>query len=114
MATTEGLMVSGNNQLRGGSAWQMTHPGMQRYLDYPDVASLAAPKPMLVVAGELDALFPLDSVNAAFGKMGKVWGAWKAADKFEAKVWLDGGHVFGQDQQEFAYDWLDRQFGVKR
>lgn len=113
MATTDGLMVPGNNQLRGGSAWQMIHPGMQRYLDYPDVASLAAPKPMLVFAGEKDTLFPLDSVNAAFGKMGKVWGAWKAADKFETKVW-PGGHVFLQEQQEFAYDWLDRQFGVKR
>lgn len=54
MVTTEGLMVSGNNQLRGGSAWMMIHPGLQRFLDYPDVASLAAPKPMLLLAGEQD------------------------------------------------------------
>lgn len=65
MATPEGLTVSGNNQLRGGSAWTMRHPGMQRFLDYPDVASLAAPKPMLMLAGEQDALFPLESVHAA-------------------------------------------------
>lgn len=113
MGTAEGLMVPGNNQLRGGSAWQMTHPGLMRFLDYPDVASLAAPKPMLIYAGEKDTLFPLDSVNAAFGKMGKVWGAWKAADKFESKVWA-GGHVFEVQQQDYAFDWLDRQFGVKR
>ena len=74
MATAEGLMVPGNNQLRGGSAWQMLHPGILHYLDYPDVASLAAPKPMLIYAGEKDTLFPLDSVNAAFGKMSKVFG----------------------------------------
>ena len=114
MATTDGLMVTGNNQLRGGSAWTMIHPGMQRYLDYPDVASLAAPKPMLMFAGEKDTLFPLDSVNAAFGKMGKVWGAWNAADKFETKIWPDGKHVFEQAQQEYAYAWLDKQFGIKR
>lgn len=113
MATTEGLMVSGNNQLRGGSAWMMVHPGLQRFLDYPDVASLAAPKPMLMMAGEQDALFPLSSVRAAYAKMGAVWGAWKAADKFETRVW-PGGHVFEQDQQVFAFDWLDRQWGVKR
>ncbi|MDP5241163.1 dienelactone hydrolase family protein [Uliginosibacterium sp. 31-16] len=113
MATADGLMVPGNNQLRGGSAWQMLHPGLLHYLDYPDVASLAAPKPMLIYAGEKDTLFPLDSVNAAFGKMSKVWGAWKAADKFESKIWA-GGHVFEAPQQDYAYDWLDRQFGIKR
>lgn len=113
MATTEGLMVSGNNQLRGGSAWMMVHPGLQHFLDYPDVASLAAPKPMLLLAGEQDALFPPDAVRAAYTKMGAVWGAWKAADRLETRFW-PGGHVFAQDQQVFAYDWLDRQWGLKR
>jgi dienelactone hydrolase len=113
MATADGLMVPGNNQLRGGSAWQMLHPGLLHYLDYPDVASLAAPKPMLIYAGDKDPLFPLDSVNAAFGKMSKVWGAWKAADKFESKIW-PVGHVFEASEQDYAYNWLDRQFGVKR
>lgn len=112
MATADGLMVSGNNQLRGGSAWQMLHPGILHYLDYPDVASLAAPKPMLIYAGEKDTLFPVDSVKSAFGKMGQVWTAWKAADRFESKFW-PGGHVFEAPQQDYAYDWLDRQFGVK-
>jgi len=69
---------------------------------------------MLIYAGEKDSLFPLDSVNAAFGKMSKVWGAWKAADKFESKIWAGGGHVFEAPQQDYAYDWLDRQFGIKR
>ena len=113
MATTEGLMVSGNNQLRGGSAWMMVHPGLQRFLDYPDVASLAAPKPMLLLAGEQDALFPPDAVRAAYTSMGRVWAAWKAGDRFQTRFW-PGGHVFEQDQQVFAYDWLDRQWGLKR
>ncbi len=113
MATTEGLMVPGNNQLRGGSAWMMAHPGLQRYLDYPDVASLAAPKPLLMFAGEQDALFPLDAVKTAYAKMAAVWRAWDAGGKFETKVW-PSGHVFEQAQQEFAYDWLDRLWRVKR
>ena len=113
MATTEGLMVSGNNQLRGGSAWMMVHPGLQRFLDYPDVASLAAPKPMLLLAGEQDALFPPDAVRAAYTSMGRVWAAWKAGDRFQTRFW-PGGHVFEQDQQVFAFDWLDRLWGVKR
>ncbi|CAN7601501.1 dienelactone hydrolase family protein [Pseudoduganella sp. LjRoot289] len=110
MATTEGLMVPGNNQLRGSSAWNMLHPGLLRQMDFPDVASLAAPKPALFFAGAEDKLFPAASVQAAYGKMAKVWQAWNAADKFEARL-LPGGHVFPQESQDAAYDWLDRQFG---
>lgn len=110
MATAEGLMVTGNNQLRGGSAWHMTHPGLLQYLDYPDVASLAAPNPMLIFAGATDTLFPPASVKDAFEKMRSVWEAWNALDRLETKLW-PGGHVFTADQQDYAYDWLNRQFG---
>jgi len=109
MATTEGLMVPGNNQLRGSSAFNMLHPGLLRQMDFPDVASLAAPKPALFFAGAEDRLFPAASVQAAYGKMAKVWRAWGAQDKFDARL-LPGGHVFPQAEQDAAYDWLDRQF----
>ena len=33
-------------------------PGLLDFLDYPDVASLAMPLPLLVVAGRQDPLFP--------------------------------------------------------
>lgn len=46
-------------------------------------------------------------------KMGAVWGAWRAADKLTTKSW-PGGHVFEHGQQVFAFDWLDRQWGVQR
>lgn len=63
MATVKGLMVLGNNQTKGHSAFTMTHPGLFNDLDYPDVASLACPKPMLFFAGEQDKLFPVPSVK---------------------------------------------------
>jgi dienelactone hydrolase len=110
MATTEGLMVPGSSTLRGGSSYQMMHPGLLRWLDHPDVASLAAPKPALFFAGETDKLFPVASVREAYAKMAKVWKAWGAADKFEAIV-RPGGHEFPREVQDYAYDWLDRQFG---
>jgi hypothetical protein len=110
MATMPGLMVPGNNQLRGQSAFPMLHPWIGRYLDYPDVAGLAAPKPMLVYAGEKDTLFPAESVDAAFDQMRRIWAANGAADRLETRVW-PYGHVFLQDQQEAAFSWLDKQFG---
>jgi len=110
MATADGLMVPGSSTLRGSSSFQMMHPGLLRWLDYPDVASLAAPKPALFFAGATDKLFPAASVRDAYAKMARVWQAWNAADRFEA-IMRPGGHEFPREVQDYAYDWLDRQFG---
>jgi dienelactone hydrolase len=114
MATMQGLMVPGNNQLKGSSAYTMLHPGIAKYLDYPDVAGLAAPKPMLVFAGEKDPLFPVASAQQAFDKMHKIWDANKAGDKLETRVWPGLAHTYVQEMQEASFDWLDKQFGIKR
>jgi dienelactone hydrolase len=108
MATLHGLMAPGNNQLRGQSAYAMLHPGMGRFFDYPDAASIAAPKRMLVVAGEKDPLFPLASVQEAFRTMRGVWRASGAERNFEARTW-PVAHVFTAEQQESAFEWLDRK-----
>ncbi|EKC75842.1 Saccharopine dehydrogenase, partial [human gut metagenome] len=34
-------------------------PGLRQYLDYPHIASLACPKPMLFINGTKDKLFPV-------------------------------------------------------
>lgn len=109
MATAQGLMVPGNNQLKGQSAFAMLHPYVMRYLDYPDVAALAAPKPMLFYAGEQDRLLPVVSTQQAFAKMHAVWSAHGASDKLHTRIWpVD--HVFVKEQQEAAFDWLDAQW----
>lgn len=110
MASLQGLMVPGNNQLKGQSAYAMLHPHLARYLDYPDVAALAAPKPMLLYAGERDGLFPQEAVESAFAKMRQVWAAYGAVDRLETRFW-PLGHQFTAAQQEAAFAWLDRQFG---
>jgi len=111
MATLQGLMVPGNNQLKGQSSFTMLHPFLGRYLDYPDVAALAAPKPALFYAGEQDGLFPAASVRDAFAKMRQVWASQGAGARLETRFWPQG-HVFPVEQQEAAFDWLDRQLKV--
>lgn len=112
MATLPGLMVPGNNQLKGQSAWAMLHPGLARYLDYPDLAALAAPKPLLVYAGAQDPLFPPAAVEPALAKLRRAWAAWGGAERLETRVW-PGGHQFDAAQQDAAFDWLARQFGPR-
>ncbi len=107
MATVRGLMVPGNNQTRGQSAYTMTHPGLFNDFDYPDVASLACPKPMLFYNGERDALFPVPAVKDAYAKMRRVWESQGAADRLVTKLW-PVEHVFNREMQEEAFAWLDR------
>ena len=108
MGTDNGLMVPGNNQTGGQSAFTMTHPGLFNYLDYPDVASIACPKPMLFYNGEQDELFPVPSVREAYAKMRKVWDSRKAGDRLETQLW-DVPHCFNREMQQAAFAWLDQQ-----
>lgn len=110
MGTTDGLMVPGNNQLKGQSAYYMLHPGLVNYMDYPDVASLAAPKPMLFYNGSDDKLFPQESVQSAYQSLHKVWQSQHADNKLETKIWPGKTHEFVQEEQEAVYEWLDKQF----
>jgi dienelactone hydrolase len=109
MATRKGLLVPGSNLTLGQSSFTTTHPDLANYLDYPDVASLACPKPMLFYNGKQDKLFPALSVEEAFSKMHKVWDSQKANDRLVTKLW-DTGHVFNMEMQNEAFEWLDQHF----
>ena len=113
MATVKGLMVPGNNRTGGQSAFTMLHPGLSRYLDYPDVASIACPKPMLFYNGKKDTLFPVASVNDAYAKMQEIWKSQNASDKLETRLW-DVAHVFNVEMQEEAFDWLDKHLKQRK
>jgi len=107
MATVKGLVVPGNSQTLGQSAFTMIHPGLFNYLDYPDVASIACPKPMLFYNGEDDVLFPIASVEEAYAKMRRVWESQGAGIRLETKLWK-AGHIFDLTMQDAAFSWLAR------
>lgn len=106
--TWNGLMQPGNNVLRGQSAFYMLHPGLAGHLDIPDIASIAAPRPMLIYSGGQDKLFPAAAVNDAFAKVHNVWASQNAQDKLETRTWPELGHVFYQEQQDEVFPWLDK------
>jgi hypothetical protein len=45
----------------------MLHPALGGRLDYPDVAGLAAPKPMLFLSGYNDRHYPAEVAEPPFG-----------------------------------------------
>ncbi|MFC8511559.1 dienelactone hydrolase family protein [Streptomyces sp. NPDC057257] len=108
MSGLKQLTVPGNNVLRGQSAYYMLHPGLSRFLDFPDVASIAAPRPMLLFDGGLDPLFPADGVRAAHERLRDVWRSRHAEERLHLKSWPDLGHVFTDRMQDEVLTWLDR------
>lgn len=74
-------------------------PGLRRWLDYPHVASIACPKPMLFINGSQDKLFPLAGVEKAFRIMHEVWQSQDAGDKIETELW-DMPHSCGLRSQQ--------------
>lgn len=107
MASTKELMVPGNNLTRGQSAYPTTHPGLMNYLDTPDLASLACPKPMLFYNEKDDHLFPVSAVEIAYSKLREVWKSQNAEDKLVTKFW-PVKHEFSLAMQDEAFQWLDR------
>ncbi|MCC7374372.1 MAG: dienelactone hydrolase family protein [Verrucomicrobiales bacterium] len=113
MATQKGLMVPGNNQTTGQSAFTMLHPGLASKLDYPDVASIACPKPMMFLCGNRDALFPLPAIRDAFDRMREVWESQGAGGRLHTRLY-DAPHEFNRAMQEDAFHWLDQTMGDDR
>ncbi len=107
MATHNALLYPGSNQSGGQSAYTMIHPGLSHYLDYPDVASIACPKPMMFCCGSHDDLFPVESINEAYAKMRKVWDSQKAGNNLVTKIY-DSPNEFNLLMQSDAFLWLEK------
>ncbi|MBE4736229.1 dienelactone hydrolase family protein [Streptomyces caniscabiei] len=101
------VMVPGNNILRGQSSYYMLHPGLARHLDFPDVASIGAPKPMLFLHGGQDPLFTEEGVRVAHEKLRAVWRSRHAGERLDLRIRPDLGHVFTAPQQDEVVDWFD-------
>lgn len=112
LGDTAALLAEGNNQTRGQSAYTMTFPGLRNALDFPDVASIACPKPMLYFNGTRDPLFPVDGVERAYAKIRGVYDAQGHAARLHTRLW-DAPHEFNAAMQEAAFAWLDTALKAK-
>ncbi|SHK61690.1 Abhydrolase family protein [Xylanibacter ruminicola] len=82
-------------------------PGLRRWLDYPHVASIACPKPMLFINGSQDKLFPVAGVEKAFSTMHDTWKSQGADDKLETEIW-DMPHSCPLKAQQRVLDFFDK------
>jgi dienelactone hydrolase len=78
-------------------------PGVLRWFDFPDLALLVAPRPLVVVMGQEDRLFPLAGVDAAFARARAIYAGLDAADRCRL-ILCQGGHRFYADEAWTAFD----------
>lgn len=80
--------------------------------DYPQVAALIAPRPLLISNTDTDGIFPLDGVYRTFEHVRRIYRLYDAAEKgTSAKVALNitaGGHKDTQELQVHAFRWFDQ------
>ena len=93
--------------LKRHEEWANLIPGIRRYMDYPHIASIACPKPMLFINGKTDHLFPPISVSDAFNTMHSVWDSQNAGTALETEIW-DMGHYCGPEVQQRVLKFLDK------
>jgi len=108
-AVVVGWMASFPTQLQRHIRSTIGHtklvPGLSRYLDYPDVASLAMPSALLVINGSRDGLFNLKGVHASFDKLTACYKKAGIPNKFRGRLY-NTPHEFNLEMQAEAWQWL--------
>ena len=106
MVTTDEQMSFKYSRTENGG-FANCFPGLRRWLDYPHIASMACPKPMLFINGSQDKLFPVAGVEKAFKTMHDTWKSQKADDKLETELW-DMPHSCNKKAQQRVLDFFKK------
>jgi dienelactone hydrolase len=81
--------------------------GLYRYLDFPDLGALIAPRSILVMNGSKDQLFPPEGVKAAFEKIERCFSKAGVPERQQCRLY-DAPHEFNVRMQAEAWEWLER------
>jgi dienelactone hydrolase len=110
-AVVVGWMCSFPAQLKNKIRHTIGHtklvPGLMREMDYPDVASLAMPRALLVINGSRDGLFEPAGVKASFAKLERCYAKAGAPEKLRTRLY-DTPHEFNTEMQAEGWEWLKR------
>jgi dienelactone hydrolase len=82
-------------------------PGILKWGDIPEIVSLIAPRPLLILNGEQDWRFPIQGAKDVVGRAGMLYRRLGAADALELFI-SPAGHEFTDEMRQRAYNWFDR------
>ncbi len=75
--------------------------------DFPTLAALVAPRPLLLSNSDKDRIFPLDGVTRVYWKLRQIYDLYGAADRLGLLV-TEGTHQDTQDLRIPAFHWMNR------
>ncbi len=75
--------------------------------DYPLVAALVAPRPLLISNTDKDRIFPLDGVYDVYTQVRPIYALYGATDKLGLQI-TEGPHKDTQELQVHAFVWMNR------
>ena len=107
--TTTDVQMSVKDKKREYGGFANCIPALRQWLDYPHIASLACPKPMLFINGTRDHLFPIDGSLSAFNIMRDVWRSQNVDSELETELW-DVPHSCGKALQQRVLEFFDKNF----
>lgn len=87
-------------------------PGIYGDFDGPSMTPLIAPRPLLVINGEIDARTPKPGLLEAVAKIKAAYSAAGALDKFEFILQPNTAHKVNSESLRTAVDWLVRWLGT--
>jgi dienelactone hydrolase len=87
--------------------WINYVPGFYNYFDFPDMASIMVPKPLMVQHCSRDDLFPPEGMKESSRKIAEVYRLNNAEDKFQSRF-FDLPHMFSKEMQEVALEWMKK------
>ena len=87
--------------------WMIYIPGLPQFLNFPEIMTLRAPLPSLVLSNTDDPLFSMHEMEKADRIMKEVYAKSNASDKYRASFY-PGGHKFDQSMQVEAFEWFDK------
>ncbi len=95
-----------DNHLRNHT-WMIYVPRQLQYLDLPDVVTLNAPRPLMIINCEQDQLYTMDAMQSAADKIEMIYEKMGAAGKFQTR-WYDVPHLLNIEMQDDAIGWLEK------
>lgn len=86
-------------------SWCCMIPGLPHILDWPDLVGLHAPKPLMVMQGSNDQLFPLQGYQLAAEKLRSIYSKAGMPGNLDVAT-FDLPHTFSSEMQDQAWDFF--------
>lgn len=81
--------------------------------DFPAIAALVAPRPLLIGNSDADPIFPEDGVRRVYEKAKEIYALYDAEDRIQLVI-TEGPHKDTPELQRAAFAWIDRHLKGQR